>query len=284
VTPAERHAWLAERRTGIGGSDVAAILGLSPWRTPVQVWLDKTGQAEDQPESAAMHWGNVLEEPIAQEYAASTGRGVIRWPKTIRHPSLPFLANVDRLVVGWKPIIEIEDAERGLECKTAGGPFAAEPWADGVPMYYVSQCQWYMGITHLPRWDVAALIGGSDFRIYEMAADPDLQGELHTRCLDWWQRYVLGNTPPPAVDLEDVKPLYRKSRGTPVTATDEIHAKLLSLRGVRAEASELTALGDRLQMEVCDYMKDADTLTGSDGERLATWKTTKAGTRVFKMK
>jgi putative phage-type endonuclease len=67
-----RDEWLAARRTGIGGSDIAAILGLSPWRTPLDVYRDKVDGAE-QPETEAMRWGRLLEDVIAREYAVRAG-------------------------------------------------------------------------------------------------------------------------------------------------------------------------------------------------------------------
>lgn len=94
--PATRAEWLAQRRTGIGGSDVASILGLSPWRTPYQVWEDKTGRGEDQDDTPALYWGRLLEDPIRQAYADSTGLTVTKPDCMYSSVTHPFMhANLD---------------------------------------------------------------------------------------------------------------------------------------------------------------------------------------------
>lgn len=96
MTELSRAEWLAQRRTGIGGSDVAAILGLSPWRTPYQVWEDKTGRSDDQEETPALYWGRLLEDPIRQAYADRTGLTVTKPDRMFTSEAHPFmLANLD---------------------------------------------------------------------------------------------------------------------------------------------------------------------------------------------
>ena len=96
-----RLEWLQARRAGIGGSDIGAILGLSRYRSPVDVWLDKTGQAEaDTGMSEAAYWGVELEATVAAEYAKRTGNKVQRVNQMLRHPEHDWmLANIDRAVV-----------------------------------------------------------------------------------------------------------------------------------------------------------------------------------------
>ena len=111
----DRTAWLAARRTGIGGSDISAILGLSPWRSPVHVWLDKTGQAPDEPpaNAEAMYWGKTLEDVVAREYAQRTGRRVQRVNAILRHPQHEWmLGNIDRAIVAEGSRARLDDARR----------------------------------------------------------------------------------------------------------------------------------------------------------------------------
>lgn len=93
-----RDAWLAARRSGIGGSDIAAICGLSPYQTPYDVWLDKLGQGEEvDPNSPGIYWGTVLEDVVAREYAQRTGAKVQRVNTMMRHPEADFaLAKINR--------------------------------------------------------------------------------------------------------------------------------------------------------------------------------------------
>lgn len=76
MTNEQRAAWLKGRRTGIGGSDVAAVLGLNPWKTPLDVWNDKLGLSEDKEMSEPAYWGTVLEDTVAKEFQLRTGKRV----------------------------------------------------------------------------------------------------------------------------------------------------------------------------------------------------------------
>lgn len=153
---ADRPAWLAQRNKGIGGSDAASIVGLSPWKSTFSLWLEKTGQVEpeDLSDNEYVYWGTVLEEVVAQEFTKRTGKEVRR-RGLLQHDNIPYLlASVDRMVVG-------ENA--GLECKTANG-FAAKRWdGDEIPDAYYVQCQHYMAVTGAEKWYIAALIGGNRF-------------------------------------------------------------------------------------------------------------------------
>ncbi len=86
----------ADRLTGIGGSDLAAILGLSKWRSPYQVWLEKTGRSQPQAATLAMRYGIHNEGFVAKEYEAATGRKVERYTKMLRHPEAPLIGHIDR--------------------------------------------------------------------------------------------------------------------------------------------------------------------------------------------
>lgn len=152
----DREKWLKAREAGIGGSDAAAIVGLTPWKSAFQLWLEKTGQAEpeDLSDNERVYWGTQLEEVVAREFTRRTGKAVRR-RGLLQSEEYPFLlASVDRMVIG-------EDA--GLECKTANG-FAAKAWEnDEVPDAYYCQCQHYMMVTGCQRWYIAVLIGGNKF-------------------------------------------------------------------------------------------------------------------------
>jgi putative phage-type endonuclease len=129
-----RDDWLAVRRTGIGGSDAAAAVGLNPYMSPLELWLDKTGRdaglAKPDPHDTTepVYWGTLLEPIVAAAYTQQTGNRVRKVNAVLQHPTIPFmLANLDREIVGV-PGVQI------LECKTAG-EFGARLWRDGVPEY-----------------------------------------------------------------------------------------------------------------------------------------------------
>lgn len=162
----DRTAWLNQRNKGIGGSDAAPIVGLSPWKSTFGLWLEKTGQVEpeDLSDNEYVYWGTVLEEVVAQEFTKRTGKEVRR-RGLLQHDNIPYLlASVDRMVVG-------ENA--GLECKTANG-FAAKRWdGDEIPDAYYVQCQHYMAVTGADKWYIAALIGGNHFVWKEIPRNED---------------------------------------------------------------------------------------------------------------
>ncbi len=182
--------WKEIRRQGIGGSDAAAILGLSPWKTAMDVWLEKTGEYVGDPEeeeNERMYWGRRLEDIVAQEFEIRSGLRVRRKNAVLRSRQYPFmLANVDRLIVGQRA---------GLECKTTT-QYNAEDWADGIPSYYVPQVQHYMAVLDYPLWYVAVLIGGQEFRYYAVQRNDEYIRELIKAETDFW-RQVVEKVPPP---------------------------------------------------------------------------------------
>lgn len=264
-----RAEWLADRKTGIGGSDIAAILGLSKWRTPLDVYLDKRGEAAPQDENEAMHWGNVHEAAIRSHYEAVTGRRVTV-PGMIRGEDASHIANVDG----------ITDDGRILEIKTARYPDGwGEPGSDQVPMHYLLQVQWYMAITSLPVADVAVLIGGNEFRLYEVPADPELHTTMQEAAADFWECVVTG-TPPAPVSLAEVQQFYgSKSEPTAVEAGADIIAAHSELLDLKAQICELEARESELKAAVMLAMGENDTLT-DNGRTIATWKMS-AGRKSF---
>jgi putative phage-type endonuclease len=180
--------WLRLRRNGIGGSDAAAIMGLSPWRTAMDVWLEKTGEfTRDDEDNEKMYWGTVLEDVVAREFMTRTGLKVRRRNAILQHRKHHFMiANVDRLIVG-------EPA--GLECKTTG-LYNTDDWRIGIPEYYYPQVQHYMAVTGYPVWYVAVLIGGQEYKHYEVPRDDGFIRELVAAESDFWRR-VTEKVPPP---------------------------------------------------------------------------------------
>lgn len=256
-----RAEWLADRQTGIGGSDIAAILGMSKWRTPLDVYLDKRGESAPQDENEAMHWGNVHEAAIRAHYEAVTGR-TVTVPGMIRGEAASNVANLDG----------ITNDGRILEIKTARYPDGwGEPGTDQVPMHYLLQVQWYMFITGLQVADVAVLIGGNEFRLYEVPADSELQATMEEAAADFWQCVVNG-TPPAPVSLSEVQQFYgAKSEPTAVEAGADTLAAHSELLDLKAQISELEARELELKAALMIFMGESDTLT-ENGRTIATWK------------
>ncbi|MDH3466209.1 MAG: YqaJ viral recombinase family protein [Gammaproteobacteria bacterium] len=214
---------LEARKKGLGGSDIAVILGLSPWKTPTELYLEKRGELEpeDISDKEIIHFGHVLEDVVAQEYARRNDVKVERRNKMITHPDHEFmLANIDRKVVGEK---------KGLECKTADR-FTMHKWgeqgSEDIPDYYRTQVEWYMQVTGYPEWDLAVLIGGNTYRDYHIEADKELQEVIYEHAAKFWDRVKRGIAPdfdfdhPGTLDL--IKKMYPGTNGETIQLPNEL--------------------------------------------------------------
>lgn len=181
--------WLKDRMRGIGGSDVGTILGLNKWKSPYQLWLEKTGQVNlDYTESEPAYWGNVLEEVVAKEFQERTGKRVMRRNQVFEHPLHPFLrANIDRWVVGENAI---------LECKTANQYLTKDWEGDEIPISYLCQVQHYINVLNADKAYIAVLIGGQQFIWKEIQRDQELIDMIQERLVEFWEENVKGNKEP----------------------------------------------------------------------------------------
>lgn len=276
-----REAWLAERRTGIGGSDAAAVLGISPWATAVTVWLDKTGRAAPKEETEAMRIGTELEDYVARSYERETGRKVQRFRRTIHKGCL--LGNLDRLVVpdGGKVASHQGEIRTDtlLECKTS-----SREWDGEVPAYYQTQVMHYMGLDErLEHADVACLfLGRKHFETFRVERDEAVIRTMRERLTAWWRKHVEGDEMPPPMNEADCKLLWARSNpGKSVAATAEVAARVGELRALvederRAKEAVAAARG-----AVCAFLGDAEVLADpATGRPLATWKSAKDAVSV----
>lgn len=193
TTNLSKEQWLQYRKQGLGGSDIASLLGLSKWKSALELWLEKTGQADEfSVENEAMYWGNVLEPVIRTQFSELTGKPVVEVPAILQHLDYPFMiANIDGLTK--------DDADNPaiLEIKTVSEGKRHE-WEHQVPVYYQTQVQHYLAVTGLSKAYVAVLIGGNSFEIYEIEADVELQAMLIQVEQHFW--YQVEQRIRPAVD------------------------------------------------------------------------------------
>lgn len=280
MTDTAKQAWLAERRQGIGGSDVAAILGLSPWRTPVDVWLDKTGRAAPKPETNAMRIGTELENLVAKMYCEETGRAVQRHNKMLHDGCL--LGNFDRLVIPEGQKVAAHQGEIRtdtlLECKTSSAD-----WPDGVPLYYQTQVQHYMGLSPALRYaDVACLfLHRKNFKIERIERDNVAIARMKVVLRAWWHRHVELDEMPAPTGEEDCKKLWASSNpGKTVCAAPEIEDAVRQYAEFEAEAKSIEAEIAVRRDLICAAMGDAETLAAPDGTALVSWKSAKGRDRT----
>lgn len=198
VTDGDRSAWLDVRRKGVGGSDVAAIMGLSKYRSPYEVWAEKSGlmEQDDISNKPQVMWGNILEPVVGEHYASEhPKRKVRRVNAVLRSLSRPWAqASLD---------YEVRDEERGwgvLEIKTAGLR-VADDWDDGVPVYYQTQVMHYLSVTGREFADVAVLIGGNDYREFRIERDRDDIRAVEKAVDDFWRVNIEGGKEPDATGI-----------------------------------------------------------------------------------
>lgn len=185
-----REKWLEERRKGIGGSDAAAIMGLNPYKSPLAVYMDKTGRdVLNDTQSEPAYWGTVLEAPIAKRFAELHPEYKVRRNNHMMFSrEYPFmLADIDRE-------IRTEDGDRiGLEIKTVGTRSARYWENEEVPPYYICQLQHYACVTGFKRFIIVALIGGQTLVEREIPRDDDIISNLVHQEQDFWRHVVERN-------------------------------------------------------------------------------------------
>jgi putative phage-type endonuclease len=203
--------WLAARQSGIGGSDAAAVLGLSPFETPLSVYARKRGLVPDTEETPAMRFGKLLEPIIAAEYVRETGR-TLRDPgryTIARSEDVPYLfATLDReiLTADGKTVPSV------LEIKSTNA-FRSDDWLDEAPPHVQVQGQHQLLVTGRAWVSFAVLIGGQDFRWVDLERNDKFIGVMRERLAEFWRRVELGD-PPPAVaeDKEVLAALYPREK------------------------------------------------------------------------
>jgi len=262
-----KQEWLRERKNYLGGSDLGAIAGLNPYRTALDVYLDKTSDDIRCETSPAMRWGTLLEDTIAKEYAEVTGQTIEIEPNTIYHPSMKFLgANIDR----W-----VGDKEYVLECKTAGftrGKEWGEEGTDQIPESYLVQVAYYAAICAVPKVDIAVLIGGQDFRIYTYERNKELEEKLIKIACNFWHNHIEKRIPPKCVNTKDTFNLFPQSNYHEIVAESNIIEKLQELKGTKEEESRIQSTIEKLKTDIQEFMRDYDVLIDNQGNVIATWK------------
>lgn len=235
--------WLQMRKHGIGGSDAAAVCGLSRWRGPLDVYLDKTSNEIEERETPAIYWGNVMEPVLRAEFAKRSGLVVEEVPFLFNCREYPFMiANVDGIAR------EKDGSVSLLEIKTANG-FAVKDWDNGLPQEYYLQVQHYMSVLDLAKSYVVVLIGGNDFRVEEVPRDDETIQTIINLEADFWRNHVLTLTPPApgATSADALAGLHPASNGTSVilgSEADDIIADLESVKQLEEQIKAAKAEGE----------------------------------------
>ena len=277
TTDLHRDQWLDVRRSGIGSSDAAAAVGLNPYKSQLELWMEKTGrgaalpQVDPNDESSPMYWGTLLEPIVAAHYTKRTGNRVRRVNAVLQHPTHPWmLANLDREVMG-SPDVAI------LECKTAGIN-GARLWKEGVPDYVHLQVMHQLAVTGKQAADVAVLICGQDLQIIRIQRDEEQIQQLIRLEQAFWE-YVEKDLQPPAdgSDSADLalRCLYPRDTGEVLDLSHEteLAGAFSDLLAVRQKLADVTELESQLKQRIQQRMGDASRAVFECGE--VSWKRSK---------
>jgi len=275
-----KQEWLRERKSYIGGSELAAICNVpgceikSYNKTPLDIYLSKTTDeikelTKKDSNFEAAYWGTKFEPLVAERYAAECNVEINDSYELIRHPKYPFIAcNIDK----W-----VNNREYILECKT-GHFFKKKDWGEQgvfkIPECYHLQVAYYAAICDVSKVDIAVLIGGQDFRIYTYERNKELEEKLIKIACNFWHNHIEKRIPPKCVSTRDTFNLFPQSNHHEIVAESNILEKWEQLKAAKEEENRIADTIEKLKTDIQEFMRDYDVLIDNNGNVIATWKNT----------
>lgn len=257
----------------IGGSDIAAILNVSPYKTAYQLYLEKIGETIQTEETEYQYWGKALEQAVRDAFVARTGL-VVSKPDAIVHPQHSFL------IGHLDGFIESEQAVLEIKCVSA---YTKSKWDDGeIPLEYLLQAAFYCALKGCSKAYFAVLFGGNTYQQFHYEYDPILGEQILEAALQFWW-HVDMRIPPELTQVSDFNKHYALTDNSSVEATEEVVQALAEIKMLRSEVELLEESINRCKMVVMQHMQAADVVKRGDAI-LATWKARKDGKRVFLIK
>ena len=261
--------WLEFRRLGIGGSDASVVCGINKYKSPIELFMEKTGQMPHQEAGEAAYWGTMLEGVVRAEFTKRTGIEVELVNEILQSETHPFmLANLDG---------KCQHPEYGdcvFEAKTASA-YLADAWEDAIPEPYLLQVQHYMAVTGYKGAYVAVLIGGNTFKWMFIERDEELISMLIQLEAEFWDM-VQSNTPPP-LDGSDASAEFISSQfpnSKPFTKIDLPMEAVALIQQYDAACEQLEHLtGQKQEAENLLKQMLGEHEAGIIADRLITWKT-----------
>jgi predicted phage-related endonuclease len=261
----------AIRRRGIGGSEIAAILGVDDNHDAFGVWAKKKGGLSRTPATPRMRLGKAFERGIIGYYAELTGREVEFVDETFQDPARPFMV--------YTPDALCVHERRGVDAKfvSVDQRFKWGPTADDIPAYIQAQAWWYMAALDYDVWDVAAVVSDGEPRIYTIERDLKLEAEILRRAEEFWTRYIEGDERPPVGYSEDsrrwIHEQFPRHTERIREATEDEVAVLDAYSQIRFDEKVLGRQREQLENDLTKAIANAEGLTWARGK--VTWKTPK---------
>lgn len=273
IRPTNREEWLDVRKSGIGSSEVATIVGLNPFETPYQLWRRKRGLDAPQEENFAMKAGHYLEDAVAQFWHDETGRDIIKrsaidW--IIRSKEKPFMqVSPDRTY--WLDGKHSNDNKGILECKTTQLPVDG----DDLPKHWFCQVQYQLGVAEITQGSIAWLTQGREFGYRDIAFVPDFYGWLAEEAEKFYRDNIIGGAEPAAVSARDILLKYnRHADGKIIEVGQDIFDAYSELKGLKKELAALDERKEALEEQIKMAFGDAEAISYG-GDTIATWKAPK---------
>jgi putative phage-type endonuclease len=268
------------RKSGIGGSDSAAVAGLSRYKSNIDVYLEKIGFKDLEEAGEAAYWGNALEKLIADEYVKRNKEEVSQYKSLFKAEKYPWMiANIDGYISTKNAV---------LECKTCN-QYKASEWGeqntDEIPDEYLLQCAHYRIVTDCDFVAIAVLIGGQEYRQYRYEKNITLENKLINIEYDFWHKHVLPQEPPELKKYEDALKIFAQATDAAKFIDEGTEKKLNIYRETKIKIDELIETAHSLKAQICGYMSNYALLTDPLGNILATWKNKKINrfdTTLFK--
>lgn len=266
LKPTTHEEWLKMREEGIGASEVAAILGLSPWETPFSLWLKKTHQVPPTEETDAMRRGHYLEDAVVQWWMHETGEQVIKASAAdiiYVHPEFPYMrVTPDRIVKGRKKLLEVKSTAINM--------------GDTIPDYYLAQVMYQMYVTGIHNAELIYIQGGLTFGRFIVDYDEEFANFIASEVTAFWEENILGMKEPDAITVADLE--FKVPKSTPDKSVEADATALEQIAEIREKKAQYDALGkeiDALQNSLKLFMSDSEAILDDSGNILVTWKSGK---------
>ena len=284
---AEQHAM---RRSGVGASEVAAVLGLSKWKSPVEVWAEKVGlMARDTSEMRLdQKLGHYMEPVMSRLYIDERPEVQLDERGTLIGPEPWMFATPDRFAtVGEYPPHDepIIHDQWLVQFKTKSYRTFIGFGADGtdeIPDDILCQVTWEMAVACRDRCDVGVLVDGREWHVFPVLYDVQLAGDLMSRVGDWWKRYVIGNVEPPvgqhAQDVEYLKKRYNKTNGSALQCTPDLERMVSRYAAATERMDEAKMEAENAKAGLMQAMGEHTTLVTPGGKLL--WNQVKGRKRL----
>jgi putative phage-type endonuclease len=267
-----------DRQKYIGGSDIAAVLGVSPWKTPLDLWRDKsTPRVEGERKKVftrGIRWESVVAEMVAEDFK-SRGHSieVVGTNRRYKDAALPFMA----AEIDFEVRIDGADEITNIELKTVH-PFKLREWgpsdSDTLPIHYMAQVMHGLGVTRRKSAYLAALFGADELRVYPVQADDETIAAMRSRAQAFWEGHVLTGVAPEPINLEDLSKLFDKDNpeAHPLLADEELAGKVMRMRACNTEIKAREAEVEALEFDIKRALRDCTSLVMPNGKTAVEWK------------